>query len=473
MYHVITDTLDLETFMAGGRLPKPTLSDDYLTIDGGDGGGVNSLRINEEALITEAALVVSNGYVYVTDNVLNPLIETVFNRLEESNDYALFRELMQVTTWKDSLNTIYDTVYDGRGLPRLQKRNYTVLGVTDAVYAAQGIRSIADLAAKVEASSNNYSDTGNELFQYAAYHILNGFFPLSDMTGFDAGATTRLMATKAVKVLQVSREEDGGFYLNYGGGEEKRAQFVETKGISDIEAKNGMVHRVDAWLPAWESTIPVEVLWDLTNYPEVASYIRTTPDDPKQQYQTMHKDAEFKTNITTVSCYEVFQSPSGTLQPDYSPVTYFTVRSNNEWGKTTANSGPCQFFDQLILNLGHGGWISMKSPVVIAGKYKVELGLCHATSMDFMRKMDGGSTGGTMEFSFDGEKKLTISPQTKVPENKLDLYPTIIYDELLFETTAAHTLKIVIQDPAASTNKAFRIQLDYIKFIPIVEEVSE
>lgn len=38
-----------------------------------------------------------------------------------------------------------------------------------------------------------------------------------------------------------------------------------------------------------------------------------------------------------------------------------------------------------MLNIGNTGWISMETPSIIKGKYKVTLHFGYATSMDFIR----------------------------------------------------------------------------------------
>ena len=97
-------------------------------------------------------------------------------------------------------------------------------------------------------------------------------------------------------------------------------------------------------------------------------------------------------------------NPSGTYGSYYN-VTYFTTRTNNGWN--TANN-----MDFLMLNLGNTGWVSMQTPSIIKGKYKVTLRFGYATSMEFIRTSTGGSNGGKMIFSFDGENSVTCAPYT-------------------------------------------------------------
>lgn len=475
-YHIVGDSINLNEFVQGGKLEDRTLSDDYLSVsyEGGStggGGGFQSLYVNKEAHVKEAAIRVSNGYVYVLDAVLSPLVESVYQRISEveaeggKKKYSLFKEVLDLTSWNDSLSIIYDEIDQGNGVMIKQKRDYTVLAVSDATYQQAGITSVAQLVAKIGVTGTDYKNKENELFRYVAYHLIGGTYSLFDFRTFEGNAKKKLWSTKADVILETSVQENGLVYFNYQGeieGESVKAMFIE-KG-SDTQAKNGMLHELDGYLPLWESAIPVQVDWDFCNYPEVASYIRAY-GTTGQTYQTETPSTEYRTEITDLSCYTVDKKASATPIKSYNPVDYFTVKASSAWTN-------CMYKDQLILNIGYTGSIAMQSPIVIAGKYKVKLKICFATSMDFMRTQTGGSNGGMMQFTFDGNSETTkqVPIYTSVPEKTLGIYETVIYDEIEFSKTSSHTLKMVVMDPSASTNSSFRIQLDYMLFEPIIEE---
>ena len=77
----------------------------------------------------------------------------------------------------------------------------------------------------------------------------------------------------------------------------------------------------------------------------------------------------------------------------------------------------------------------MKTPILIAGKYKVTLKVTYATSMDFMRTMTSGSNGGKVQFTFDNNSKTTteVPIYASVSANTLGIYDTVIYDEIEFQ----------------------------------------
>lgn len=128
-----------------------------------------------------------------------------------------------------------------------------------------------------------------------------------------------------------------------------------------------------------------------------------------------------------------------------------------------------------MLNLGNTGSIAMQTPTIMKGKYKVIIQFGYATSMDFIKNggttsNGSGSNRGGMKISFDGENEISCKPYTSYTGTALDLFQYTAYEELEFSRTTNHTFKLVIDDPAASTQSKYRIYLDYILFEPIINE---
>ena len=126
-YHIVNDSINLNTFVQGGKLEAKTLSDDYLSVsfdESSEAGGFNSIYVNKEAHVKELAIQVSNGYVYVLNDVMSPLVESLYERISESsNKYSIFVDALEQTSWKDSLSTIYDEIRQEDISVIQQKRN--------------------------------------------------------------------------------------------------------------------------------------------------------------------------------------------------------------------------------------------------------------------------------------------------------------------------------------------------------------
>ena len=472
-YHIVNDSINLNTFVQGGKLEAKTLSDDYLSVsfdESSETGGFNSIYVNKEAHVKELAIQVSNGYVYVLNDVMSPLVENLYERISENSDkYSIFIEALNQTSWKDSLSIIYDEIRQEDNTVIQQKRNYTLLAVSDDTYRSEGVTSVADLAVKTGAVGTDYKDETNELFRYVAYHVIGGSYSVFDFNNFSGGTTTKLWTTKADAVLEASLQSGNKLYFNYEGeidGQSVKAMFVEDG--SDVQAKNGILHEIDSWLPLWESEIPVLVEWDFADYEEVAAWVNGGYGDPDQKYQTVD-EGEHQSDVSSLACYTIDAKSSATSTDGsnggYYPVGYATPKTGSAWTN-------CKNKDHIYLNLGYNGSIIMKTPILIAGKYKVILKVTYATSMNFMRTMTSGSNGGKIRFTFDGDSETTteIPIYASITANTLGLYDTVIYDEIEFSKTGTHSMKMVIADPAATSNSKFRIQLDYMTFEPKIED---
>lgn len=472
-YHIVNDSINLNTFVQGGKLEAKTLSDDYLSVsfdESSETGGFNSIYVNKEAHVKELAIQVSNGYVYVLNDVMSPLVENLYERISENSDkYSIFIEALNQTSWKDSLSIIYDEIRQEDNTVIQQKRNYTLLAVSDDTYRSEGVTSVADLAVKTGAVGTDYKDETNELFRYVAYHVIGGSYSVFDFNNFSGGTTTKLWTTKADAVLEASLQSGNKLYFNYEGeidGQSVKAMFVEDG--SDVQAKNGILHEIDSWLPLWESEIPVLVEWDFADYEEVAAWVNGGYGDPDQKYQTVD-EGEHQSDVSSLACYTIDAKSSATSTDGsnggYYPVGYATPKTGSAWTN-------CKNKDHIYLNLGYNGSIIMKTPILIAGKYKVILKVTYAPSMNFMRTMTSGSNGGKIRFTFDGDSETTteIPIYASITANTLGLYDTVIYDEIEFSKTGTHSMKMVIADPAATSNSKFRIQLDYMTFEPIIED---
>ena len=142
-YHIVQDTISQEIFIEKeGALAKRTVSDDVLMVSFGSaevgGGGMQSVYLNNEAHVIEFANKVSNGYVYVLENTLTPLTESVYARISESGrPYTILKSAMDATGVGAELDVIYDDIVDDLGQTTQQKRNYTLLAVSDDVFKKQ------------------------------------------------------------------------------------------------------------------------------------------------------------------------------------------------------------------------------------------------------------------------------------------------------------------------------------------------
>ena len=127
-YHLVNDTITLEEFSKGGELEDKTLSNDILEVtfnaDDASEGGFNSMYMNGEAHVKELAIHTSNGFVYVLDDVMRPMVESVYQKFFENNKNNILAEALKRTGWHDTLNIIADTIT----MPALQFNRLFIFG---------------------------------------------------------------------------------------------------------------------------------------------------------------------------------------------------------------------------------------------------------------------------------------------------------------------------------------------------------
>lgn len=461
-YHVAGDSISLADVIEGGMLTTKTLTDDYLEVVVGEEGGLNALYMNGDAHIKETAIPAANGLVYVLNDMMRPMFESIYQIMRDNGRNAIMMEAFERTGWRDSLNIIADTVeHPILGIPIEQRRYYTILGVPDEVFQQQGIGSVDELAAYLGAGSD-YTNKDNALFQYLGYHIIPGNYRLENLKKFELDATSNFWETAtANSLMKVSVEMDGIHYLNFETGEGK-ARFIEAE--SDFVVKNGYIHQIDNILPIANNLQPVPVLFDFCNFPDLAAYIATNGVDG-QLFRTAGTQ-EYTTNLQGANLQSLpFQmGPLGNPNTG-GAVSYWTVKD-----EPTNQLYPTLFKDGLELQLGFLGHITLTPPPILPGKYKVTLFYVYVNSLDPLSRGEG-SNGGQTSFELKdarGDRRTNVVLYSDVTlAGRMGIYSQTLFNEITLDQVDRHPIKITVNDPAASTFKSFRIRLDYLLFEPI------
>ena len=108
-YHLLNEKINTNS-LEQGPLPAPTVfNDKYIITDIRD--SYSSIKLNNFATILEYNIEMSNGYVNITDQVLTPPVETIFNALEKTGNYNImlniFKETGLVNYLKDGTITLF------------------------------------------------------------------------------------------------------------------------------------------------------------------------------------------------------------------------------------------------------------------------------------------------------------------------------------------------------------------------------
>lgn len=455
LYHTSKGQIGAEAFIKLASIQN--LSEDQLSIEI-DTEHAGQATLNGEGKIIEMGDSAFNGTIYTLSRAMTPLVETVYDRIVEAGQSSVMAEAFRRTGWDEQLEMIVDTTYDQNRNRIITHYYYTLLNVTDATFAKANIHSVDELIARLQADDDRSLTTDSLLREYVGYHILRSAYKMEDLGAMSGSETVRIWGTSAnnqvftVTYNEEAATEEDRYVMN--------ASSLPTRFVvesSNVMAKNGYVHELDGWLPVWEPE-QATVVWDLADYSEVKNVVIEKLG--VENYQPAEPTAaENRTRIGTAACFTYEMGESGSKNTSYSDIDYVTCKSNL---KDAYNH------DRVVFNLGYMGSVSMKTPVLVRGKYKVELSIIYLTNHNFMRQQTDGN-GGMVRMTFDDNEdyQAFVRPYTKVPSALPGIYTSTIYEEIEFPETASHTFSFVILDPAASTNKGFSLQFDTIKFIPI------
>lgn len=447
LQHAVEDSILVDDFLRKTEVTTLSGSKVSITIDTLNAGVV---LLNNEVRVYELGVSTFNAKLYYIDEVMIPLVETVYDRIAGNPDYSIMREAVDATGWDKVLSTITDTITE-LGIVTVNHHYYTILAPSNEAFAKSGINDLSSLKQTLGADEN-VKDSTNALYQYVAYHILKGEYRYANLTSFIGEDTTRIwetMATNQVFTVTVDSSTAEIYHINLQGD---KATFVQS--ACDVRGKNGYVHQIDAYLPVWEPELST-VVWDLADYLEVKNII----EKKGVPYQPIAPESEEEANITDATCYTVELSSSGG-----SGLRYITCVG-------TGSFKECMFYDRVAFSLGYMGSVTMRTPTIIRGKYRVEISFVYSSSdHKSIRQMTNGSTGGRIRMTFDGDNVKDASPYTTLTnKSKQGLHKATLYDEITFENTSDHEFKFVVLDPAASTNAKYNLQFDCITFIPITE----
>ncbi|MBN2164701.1 MAG: fasciclin domain-containing protein [Marinilabiliaceae bacterium] len=431
-YHTLHEKVLKQEGFTSGVMDWATITDDHLSITFKE-GGINAIYINNTSLISELNIEVTNGVIHVIEEVLIPVVETIWDRLN-TNEFDIMKEAIELTGYNNLLDTVSAETMNDYGQIVIKRFYYTLFAITDSIYSKDGINSINDLLAKLGENETDYTSTSNLLNMYVAYHIANQSLSYNSLSDFEDNVLSKNINTLSPKeLINLSVSETNELLINYNSEDSTGTSFIFEK--NDISCRNGVIHHVDTWMPI--KTPPTTVVdWDLANYSDLASYVNyfqsPNPNGGKV-YSESIPDGEVK---------EYYWEPVPLTKTNV--ITY--VNSDNNDGVRYLYS---LFYDHIAVSTGAGGWVEIQSPVIVKGTYKMTL---------YYIRYQNSNNSGEMQCYMDGNKLgssfITSSSLTEQYTSK------ILTSSISFSETDTHTLRIVGIDGG-------NLLLDYIKLEPI------
>ncbi len=373
-----------------GALPEKNALGDFITSEFSG----KEIILNKKAKIIKRDIVTSNGIVHQIDKVIDLVTDNVFDILAATPGYSIFLEGLVQTNIKDTLLTITFPYGD------LSVRAYfTILAVPDTLYNRYGINTITDLI-NTYSTGGDLTDPENGFYKYMEYHCLSETYYLSDFVDvrvypvFSFTSYLNIDVTSEYKINEDSTGAYTSFYLE----------------LSNIPAKNGVIHTVTNLLPLVEAK-PAPVLFETTDF----------------------------FDLKRLSCfgkyYQRFYDGENTFEG---------IRWDADYLMYYFKEGQGVLNDDALATMGHF-WIELTTPKIMKGKYNF-------SSFWF----GGGSESSSIEWYLDG---VSLDVVTLLSDGIWGGTPVDI-STVEFTETKEHTVKIVTVVPG-------QIWWDRLEFTPI------
>jgi len=423
--------------------------------------GSDSIFFNNQAKLGKfTATTCANATLYEMDDVIVPLVETIMDRLDADEEtYGIFAQAVHECGYDSIASLVSKVSYTLTGTV-VTNYTFTCMAVPNSVYQAAGINDVASLKSYLAAHSDNEAD--KDLGNYIKYHFLPRQYTKEELLAYEsddpeADAETRIYDTQfAGQAITISRR-GGQDLLN------DEIPLVRT----NIQARNGLIHRVGSVMPVFHPT-PVRVVWDFLNQPDIINYVNAwgaanslgnvfyTPIDNTMRDVDLSED-HFDGNFGTISSFTYQANESKAKTNTYRRVGY----------KKDALSGAAAqygaYMDNfMILNLGFAGWIQFTTPTIIAGRYKVVLHYCKDINHNNFI-----NSGTLVRFELDDHSTMSYMYKGMGRLPRYQIGESTIYGSLDFEGSGSHTFKITLMDVEAKNNSNYHLSLDYLEFVPI------
>ncbi len=438
----------------------------------------DSIYLNNQAKLEKfTAIKTGNGEIFTMGDVIRPVAETILERLrpyEEApgdGEYDIFIGAAERSGYDEVVAQVYDTTYNEMGAMVVSNVVFTCLAVPDSVYKAAGIESVDDLCSYLGAT-DDYTAEDNPLRQYVAYHFIDKEMYVKDFFNFQEEGQVNIWDTQFTHQVITCQDMAGAHVFN------KVASILR----SDMQARNGLIQKIDDILPVWEPD-PVTVIWDLCNTSDIISFVNNygaaknlgalfSSPIASKEYQIDLSENKRDGDYGAVSSFVLNESyvnnSSRASYASYRPVGFIKCKYKSAKEKTVNNYG-ANMDNLLVLNLGYAGWVQFTTPTIIKGRYKIEL-FYGGNPVLYSFYGSGSHTKFMLDdtqmsnvFIFKGLASQGFGKAT------YGIASAELWKEMVFEHSGAHTLKATMMDINAKTNAKYHQLWDYVKFTPIEE----
>jgi uncharacterized surface protein with fasciclin (FAS1) repeats len=331
-FHVIIDTIN-STGFTDGKLATPTMFGQYLTAVTYFEEGESKIKINKYAEIETKDIRVANGIIHSLKSVLEPVVISVAEVIEQNPDFSIFTEALKETGLYDTLKLMPSELDE-------EKRWFTVLVHTDEVFNMMGINSFEDLKAKYS-NTGNPKDKNDSLYLYMAYHILDYSLKyVADLVTASAHLTFAPLEVITIRLKSDSVLVNEDIFY----GKLEKGSLIDRIN-SDNTTGNGVYHVVENNIYI-KVRFPIPVYWDVCDQPEIRKLA----------------------GVFRKPGMDAFLS-AGQL----ANVTWSNESNIQYWCAASGKQALLIYSDYLEINLRTAdiNWIEFTTPLIVKGKYKL------------------------------------------------------------------------------------------------------
>ena len=181
-YHIVNINIRTDDFPFGA-LPEYTLSGDRLTVSFVIEPDTSYYKINNQSPVILQDIELSNGYIQVISSLLEPIVHTTYDWIEQHPAFSIFKEAVDAT----GLKTTFDLNAKDENS---EGRPFTLLVEPDSVFNKNNIYSFEDLANLISPGNSDYTNIANPLNNFLRYHLLTDTRFLDDFSDVITNYTT-------------------------------------------------------------------------------------------------------------------------------------------------------------------------------------------------------------------------------------------------------------------------------------------
>lgn len=409
-YHVLRKGIKSSEFPFGA-FPETNLTDDYLTVSYIIEPDTAYFKINNQAAVIKPNIEVSNGFIHIVQNVLNPVVYTSYEWLKNTPGYSIFKDAADITGIRSIIDVNLKAPGNEFELP------VTVLVEPDRIYNEQGIKSAVELAKMISPNDDNYKDASNPFYNYMAYHVLTNRIFIDDLQGVSSNYNTfaevpvlidglgfDIAINKGKEVLDTIISGTDTTYIDYIG------VFYDE---SNITTQSGAIHFIDNMLK------------------------QQTPSRTQMDFQ-FREEPYINSVRNSIGSYRLENVRENLTRINWTGADLFFIKESTE--STASND------DYLSINGDFTIYYTI--PKIVQGKYNV---LVRAEAFSKSNALvevfiDEKKIGSTVDFSSGGT---SAAPFREIKVGTIN-----------FNRYAEHEIKIRALTPG-------RFLWDYIRFTPI------